>query len=69
MTAIKEALEKIIAGLSCGGTDNSAHYCPNCDNSLFNVQEIARSALADIEGAGKARLPPDKQIPECEDEG
>ena len=52
---LAEALQKIVSGLNCRGTDN-AHYCPNCDNSLFDLREIARSALAAYQPAPEEGL-------------
>lgn len=41
----ERALTEIADRLNCRGDPTSAHYCPNCDNSLYNVREIARAAL------------------------
>ena len=45
---LRAALERLEEGLQCGGGHgalNTDHYCPNCDNSLFRLHEIAREAL------------------------
>ena len=42
--AAREALAKVAAKLNCRGNSEVAHYCPNCDNSLSDVREIARAA-------------------------
>lgn len=42
---LREALEKIEQGLCCRGEQDQDHYCPNCDNSLFNCHAVARAAL------------------------
>ena len=31
--------------------DDRAHYCPNCDNSLYDPREIARTAIGRAERA------------------
>lgn len=38
------ALRKLDEALTCR-RDDDAHYCPNCDNSLYSAREIARAAL------------------------
>lgn len=42
-----EALKNISERLNCG---DSVHYCPNCDNSMYKVKDIAIAAIAEAEG-------------------
>lgn len=43
------ALRKIESGLVCNRT---AHYCPNCDNSLDGLHEAASEALQLVDAMG-----------------
>lgn len=43
----REALEKADKAMSCGD-DQSAHYCPNCDRTLYSARSDVRTALATI---------------------
>jgi hypothetical protein len=47
---LREALEDISKRMDCGGDPDVAHYCPNCDNSMFHARLIARNALQEGEG-------------------
>lgn len=51
------ALDQVEAGLNCRGDPEVAHYCPNCDNSLWKVRGIVRDALsaASARGEGSGR--------------
>ena len=43
-----EALEKVSIKLICRpfSSNDAAHYCPNCDNSLYDVRQEVRDILA-----------------------
>lgn len=42
---LEAALRMVDIGLTCRDGD-SAHYCPNCDNSTYRLREMVRTALA-----------------------
>lgn len=42
---LKAAMVEVEDRLNCRGSRDIAHYCPNCDNSLYKTREIAREAL------------------------
>lgn len=43
--ALEAALREVDDALTCRD-DDSAHYCPNCDNSLHKARERVRAALS-----------------------
>lgn len=44
------ALRLITEELTCCEDNLDAHYCPNCDNSLYDALEMARAALGGRSG-------------------
>jgi len=48
---LREALRKAERAMTCGRGDD-AHYCPNCDNTIFRPREEVRRALAGEQGDG-----------------
>ena len=42
---LEAALEAAAAAMTCR-RDDDAHYCPNCDNSLYEARDKARAALS-----------------------
>lgn len=45
---LRQRAERLVEMLNCRRFD--AHYCPNCDNSLFEARELARDLLARLPG-------------------
>ncbi len=48
------ALVQVDVELVCQENDDTAHYCPNCDRSLFNARAEVRAACAAISQPGAA---------------
>lgn len=42
---LTSALEQAAYAMTCR-RDDDAHYCPNCDSSLYEAREKARAALS-----------------------
>jgi hypothetical protein len=50
--ALVEALERAADAMTCRRDDN-AHYCPNCDNSLYEARDNIRKALTRARNGGQ----------------
>lgn len=50
-----EALDRVSIGLTCRAYDgqDNAHYCPNCDNTTFNLRAEVRAAITKAKEAMK----------------
>jgi hypothetical protein len=44
VSALEEALRQADEAMTCR-RDDDAHYCPNCDNSLYEARGKIRAAL------------------------